>query len=355
LKPVLLLTGHAPRDRHGAFEALHARVPIELGLFGGRHQHGAAAIDPPAGVPHRRIAEREVAELISSGDYRAVIAGSGGRVALPLAWRSARRQELPFIFWSALWHTPRTAAHLAAVPLLRRIHREAAAVVTYGSHVSSYATACGARHTFIAPQAVENGFWSVGARARDQSGPLNVLFVGRDERAKGLHVLLDAWRRAAFAGSASLTIAGDAAPRSRVPPGVRMLGYLSPPELRNFYAASDVLVIPSVRTRGFLEPWGLVVNEAMNQMNAIVASDAVGAAAGGLVRHERNGLIVPAGEPRALADALTALATDRARCAELGAHGPGDVAGYTYQAWAEGFMQALAVAVSPAPPASVTR
>ena len=40
------------------------------------------------------------------------------------------------------------------------------------------------------------------------------------------------------------------------------------------------------------EPWGLVANEAMNQRCAIIATDAVGAAAGGLVRHERNGLIV---------------------------------------------------------------
>ena len=50
-----------------------------------------------------------------------------------------------------------------------------------------------------------------------------------------------------------------------------------------------------------MEPWGLVVNEAMNQATAIIASDAVGAAAGGLVRDGRNGLIVPAGDAGALA------------------------------------------------------
>jgi hypothetical protein len=42
----------------------------------------------------------------------------------------------------------------------------------------------------------------------------------------------------------------------------------------------------------------------MNRECAVIASDAVGAAAGGLVRDGRNGLIVPAGEPGALAQAL---------------------------------------------------
>ncbi len=74
-----------------------------------------------------------------------------------------------------------------------------------------------------------------------------------------------------------------------------------PVELRNLYAACDVLVLPSIPTRTFREPWGLVVNEAMNRGLAVIASDAVGAAAGGLVRDGRNGLVVPAGDPAALA------------------------------------------------------
>src|ERR1019366_1147070 len=90
-----------------------------------------------------------------------------------------------------------------------------------------------------------------------------------------------------------------------------------------------------------IEPWGLVVNEAMNQGAAIIASTAVGAAAGGLVREGRNGLIVAAGDPDALAAALASLAGDRERCAALGANGRADVAAYTYDAWAEGFARAL--------------
>jgi glycosyltransferase involved in cell wall biosynthesis len=140
-------------------------------------------------------------------------------------------------------------------------------------------------------------------------------------------VLRAAWARAALDGGELVTVGVD-----RVVPAQ---------ELRNFYAQADVVVIPSIATRRFREPWGLVANEAMNQHDAIIASDAVGAAAGGLVRHERNGLVVPAGDPIALAGALSRLAADAALRARLGAQGARDVAQYTHTAWAEAFAQAL--------------
>jgi glycosyltransferase involved in cell wall biosynthesis len=113
-------------------------------------------------------------------------------------------------------------------------------------------------------------------------------------------------------------------------------------ELRNFYGAADVLVMPSIATRRFREPWGLAANEAMNQHVPVVASDAVGAVAGGLVRHERNGLVVPAGDDDALAQTLLRLEADVELRRSLGRAGARDVAAYTYAQWAAGFSRALA-------------
>ncbi|HEU4978080.1 MAG TPA: glycosyltransferase family 4 protein, partial [Solirubrobacteraceae bacterium] len=124
--------------------------------------------------------------------------------------------------------------------------------------------------------------------------------------------------------------------------GVRDLGAIEPEQLRNFYAAADVLVIPSIATRSFREPWGLVANEAMNQRTPVIATDAVGAAAGGLVRHERNGLVVRAGDASALASALHRLHGDAPLRAALGANAQRDVAAFTFDAWAAGFERALA-------------
>jgi glycosyltransferase involved in cell wall biosynthesis len=115
-------------------------------------------------------------------------------------------------------------------------------------------------------------------------------------------------------------------------------------EVRNFYGGADVVVVPSIRTRTFREPWGLVVNEAMNQGLPVIATDAVGAVAGGLVRHEHNGLVVPAGDAGALARAIRRLHDDPGLRARLGAQGRADVGAYTAEAWAEGIGSALAAA-----------
>ena len=124
-------------------------------------------------------------------------------------------------------------------------------------------------------------------------------------------------------------------------PSVRSVPAVGPRQLRNFYRAADVLVMPSIRTATFREPWGLVANEAMNQHVPVIASDAVGAAAGGLVQSERNGLVVPADESTALAAALRRLAGDRALRERLGDAAAADVGAYTPAAWAGGMSAAL--------------
>jgi glycosyltransferase involved in cell wall biosynthesis len=112
--------------------------------------------------------------------------------------------------------------------------------------------------------------------------------------------------------------------------------------MRNSYAGSDVVVVPSVPTRDFLEPWGLVVNEAFHQGVPVIATDAVGAAAGGLVQHERTGLVVPAGDAAALARALRRLHDDPPLRRCLGAAAREAVAAYTQDAWAAGMSRAIA-------------
>ncbi len=207
--------------------------------------------------------------------------------------------------------------------------------MTYGEHVSAYVRARGARHVFTAPQSVDNAFWSAPAPARSDPR-FAALFVGRPVPEKGLEVALAAWRRAGVDGT--FTVVGG---HLGLPEDVLAAGDATATQLRNFYASSDVLVVPSIASRRFIEPWGLVVNEAMNQGTAIIASDAVGAAAGGLVRDGRNGVIVPAGDSDALAGALAEMAGARERCAALGAAGREDVAPYTHDAWADAFTAAL--------------
>ncbi len=351
MKPVLFVTGHAPAYRVGAFQLLHERERVEYALFGGRISHGGGGSAPELTFPHRHVREHELYELAASGRYRAVVCPTGGRVALPATWAGARRAGVPLILWASLWAHPRSAAHALSYPALLRLYRSADAIVTYGPHVSAYVRARGAKHVYVAPQSVDNSFW----RSPETSAPadpawpaeasVKFLFAGRPVREKGLGVLVEAWSTSGLqTPTAALVLVGAGSTPPWVPAGGAVMSFepVSAAELRNFYAAADVLVLPSIPTRTFREPWGLVVNEAMNRGLPVIASDAVGAAGGGLVRDGRNGVIVPAGDPLALAAALRRLAADPRLRARLGEAGRADVSAYTHDAWAAGFSQALA-------------
>jgi glycosyltransferase involved in cell wall biosynthesis len=357
--PVLFVTGHAPRDRRVPFRLLHEHEDVEFALFGGRLAHGG----PPEpgeelAFPHRHIAQRGLARLIVGGSYRAVICSTGGRIALPASWAGARAAGVPLILWSSLWAHPRSPAHALSFLALARLYRSADAVVTYGPHVSAYVSARGARNVHVAPQAVDNSFWA--APGTGPPSPPNwpaetatrFLFVGRPVWEKGGQVLVRAWLESGLgAPTAALVLVGVGSAPPWVPaggaagvrvPGIVYREVVGAEELRNFYAAADVLVVPSIATRTFLEPWGLAVNEAMNQRLAIIASDKVGAAAGGLVVDRRNGLVFASADSRALARALRALARDADLRARLGETATRDVRAYTPEAWAQGFSAALA-------------
>jgi glycosyltransferase involved in cell wall biosynthesis len=348
-RPVLLVTSYAPPDRLAAFAALHERVGLEVALFGGRTRHATASGEDPAALPFpaRAVTQRAVHALAASGRYRAVIGATGGRVALPAAWTGARRAGVPFVLWASLWAHPRTPAHAASWLPLQAIYRDADAVATYGPHVSAYVTAHGARNVVVAPQGVDVGFWSAPATADERRAPFQVLFVGREAREKGAQVLLEAWHASGLgAPHAALVLVGGGRPRSRAPAAsaAEWVGPRPAAELRNFYAAADVLVMPSLATRDFREPWGLTANEAMCQHTAVIASDAVGAAAGGLVRDGETGLVVPAGDPAALAVALRRLYDERGERERLAAGGRVAAEPLTPTAWAAGMEQALLLA-----------
>ena len=354
MKPVLFVTGHAPQYRVGAFARLHEREGIELALFGGRSRHGGASHSGELPFPSRQVRPRELTALSASGDYRAVVCPTGGRLAPLASWLGARRGGVPVILWASLWAHPRSAAHALSYLPLRRLYRSADAVVTYGPHVSAYVRARGARNVHVAPQSVDDDFWRSPQvslppyPAWPSAAQTRFLLAARAAPEKGARDLLGAWRASGLAGAGAALVlvgAGEERPASEPAPGlddaVIGLGAVGPRELRDIYAACEVLVVPSIATRTFREPWGLVVNEAMARGLAVIASDAVGAAAGGLVRDGVNGVIFPAGDVEALTAALVLLGGDAELRGRMGAQGSSDVRAYSHDAWAAGFSRAL--------------
>src|SRR5581483_4469599 len=227
------------------------------------------------------------------------------------------------ILWASVWAQPWSLANAAALPLTRRIYRDADAVVAYGEHVRRFVARIRGRDddVFVAPQSVEPELFGrrvaddevAEFRARHDLGerPL-VVYAGRLVPAKGVDVLLDAWSlarpRATLVGIGE----GPLAARCEAADGVRLLGTLPREALPVAYRAAELAVLASVPTRRFREPWGLVCNEAMHQSRPVIATTAVGAAAGGLVRDDETGLVVAAGDAAALAEAITRLLGDEA-------------------------------------------
>ena len=338
----------SPRIARARSRRCTQRENVELALFGGRSHHATAAVEDP-GVPHRAVSQREIYD---AGRFRPLPRGRWpgppGRIALPAAYAGARRARVPFVLWTALWAHPRTAAcTVAGAPLLRTIYRRADAT----------------RHLRPARERVRRRARRPQRPRRAPGGRRRVLVGGRRPGDRARHPPDAPLRRVPSAAPRARRASpcctgawrcpgsdhprGAHARRGNGEPGRPATARAStgrPPDpiaVRNFYAGADVLVMPAIATRDFLEPWGLVANEAMHQRLPVIATTAVGAAAGGLVRHERNGLVVPAGDAAALAGALRTLREDPALRARLGADAAQDVAAFTFDAWAAGVSSAL--------------
>jgi glycosyltransferase involved in cell wall biosynthesis len=348
-RPACLVTGTVSDYRREPFRLLAEAEDVEVIAW----EEAGPTVE---GLTVHRTSQAGAVRLSASGRYRAVIASLGGRLALPGSYLAARSRRVPFVLWATIWAHPRTPAHALSYLPTKALYRRADAVVTYGPHVTDYVERHrSAGNVFEAPQAVDVELFGrpvseeERAEARRRAGaagdaPL-VLYVGRLEREKGVDVLLEAWERAGLPPGSVLAVAGEGPLETLVTSrgsGVRPLGYVPRVELPLLYAAADVFVLPSVPTATFVEPWGLVVNEAMLQGTPVITSNAVGAAAGGLVRDGRNGLVFPAGDPDALAARLATLAANPELRARLGEAAREDASRYTPRAWASGMGRALA-------------
>jgi alpha-maltose-1-phosphate synthase len=155
-------------------------------------------------------------------------------------------------------------------------------------------------------------------------GRPSVVFVGRVTRQKGLPVLLRAAQSLDPAAQLVLC-AGQAdtpeleaevtelvrhlqATRSGV---IWLSGMLAKPEVIQILTHATVFVCPSL-----YEPLGIVNLEAMACGTAVVASRVGGIPE--VVADGQTGLLVPPDAPAALAGAINALVSDKARAAEMG-------------------------------------
>jgi glycosyltransferase involved in cell wall biosynthesis len=329
----------------------------EHGVRAGRFQHEY--------LRGFRIAGTRVAPALPwqlwHGDYDVYVKCINGRFALPVTYLVARLRGKPFVLWTGIWMRLQTAGHRLLLPLTRYVYRHADAIVVYGEHVKRYLVSEGvpAERVFVGPHAVDNNAYSrtvpgeEKARLRGELGispdQKVILYLGRLEEVKGLPYLLEAFaslRRddtvLIVAGTGSELASLKQCARERGLTGqVVFPGYIEPDAAVAYYGLAHIYVLPSIATRYFKEPWGLVVNEAMNQGVPVVASDSVGAAAGGLILDGVNGLVVPERDSAALACALETILDDPDLRRKLGRNARETIAQWDNERMVLGFRQAV--------------
>jgi phosphatidylinositol alpha-mannosyltransferase len=146
-----------------------------------------------------------------------------------------------------------------------------------------------------------------------------ILFVGRHERRKGLHMLLRAWPEIRRRTGARLRIVGADPLRVRLllarehvsEDGIELLGFLSQDDLTGELKRAKAMAAPSLGGESF----GMVLTRAFACATPVVASDIPGYRD---VVTPESGVLVPPGNERALADALVALLKDEPRRRALG-------------------------------------
>jgi phosphatidylinositol alpha-mannosyltransferase len=145
-----------------------------------------------------------------------------------------------------------------------------------------------------------------------------VVFVGRHEPRKGLHVLLRAWPEIRRRTGARLRVLGADPLQVRLlltrlridDDGIDALGFVEEEERTRELLAAKAFVAPSLGGESF----GMVLTEAFACSTPVVASDIAGYRD---VMTPETGLLVPPGDPAALARSVVDLLEDESRRLEL--------------------------------------
>jgi glycosyltransferase involved in cell wall biosynthesis len=300
-------------------------------------------------------ADRFLVELQRRGvDTRAVPAGPHVNPLLFARLSAEVRRYQPDLVHTHLLHADlhgQPAARMWGVPAVSSVHsahkfyrrqpvrlvgtaacRLATRTITISEHVRRFAVDVGLNRPGairVVPYGVDAGDWEVSGEQRGRArealglgeGDVAVAMAARMVSDKGHDVLLDAFDKAVSSASQlRLLIAGDGplegairARAARHPADrIRILGFVD--DMHALFAASDIVVFPTMPALS--EGFGLVALEAGASGLPVVATD-VGALPE-VVTHLQTGIVIPPGDPDALAKALISLLRDPSLRRRLG-------------------------------------
>jgi phosphatidylinositol alpha-mannosyltransferase len=229
--------------------------------------------------------------------------------------------------------------------LLKRWFRKLHGKIAVSQPAMEFANSYFAGYYNIIPNGVDIEHFSpdVSPIEKFRDGKLNILFVSRLEKRKGLNYLLEAFKQVK-----------REIPKSRlivVGPGTRLrrkyekevkrsglkdvvfAGLVPYEKLPRYYKTADVFCAPATGWESF----GIILLEAMAAGKPVVASNIDGYAR--VVAHNVEGLLVPPGDKETLAQALISLLTDESLRREMGARGRVKALEYSWERIAQNVLQ----------------
>ena len=169
-------------------------------------------------------------------------------------------------------------------------------------------------------------------------GKMNLLFVGRLEKRKGLPNLLNAyavlkWRypdlRLIIVGPGTLNFDCHSIISARNLQDITFVGGVSYKELPKYYQTADIFCAPSLGGESF----GIVLLEAMAAGTPIIASNIDGYK--DVLTDQKEGLLVEPGEPEAFADGISKLIDDANLRSKMRIRGPKTAIKYRWEVIAD--------------------
>lgn len=265
-----------------------------------------------------------IKELIRN-DYDIVIAGGYASFATQISFFISKLRNIPSILWSGGTINEPSLLRKISLPLAKFIVKHAEACIAYGTRAREYliSLAASPEKVFIAYNTVDTDFFmqrcsqlkSKKDELKNKMGIKNkitVLYIGQLIERKNVKYLLKAYSKLKDGLDVALLIVGDGDQKNELKDlcikdninDVFFVAFKQKEELPQYYAMSDLFVLPSVQ-----EVWGLVLNEAMASGLPVITTNKVGASVD-LIKNGENGYVVEPSNTEQLYEAMKKILSD---------------------------------------------
>ncbi len=266
----------------------------------------------------------DIRTILSSGRYDGIIIGGYNHPSMLWAIWFARRHKIPYFLASESYLGQKRSGwkQLLKHRLVRSIVTKAKGCFPTGKLASEYLIHYGAHpdRLCLLPNIpdVDRFYQDARRLSRDRANIRErlgikkrcIIFVGRFIEMKGGHFLIRAFKEIVETtepNSVELVMLGDGPKRADwesivaeedLSDLVRFPGFQAPEALPEWFAAADVLCLPSTN-----ETWSVVVLEALSSGLPVVITNRVGCYANAITG-DRVGQVVDAGQVESLVDGL---------------------------------------------------